>query len=97
MDYHSAVRIKLEARETLEMELKGNMLNNNKKPISKWLHVVTVYITFLRAAQVAQWFSVAFSPGRDPGDPGSGAMSGSLHGAYVLPLFLSLCVSLMNE
>ena len=28
-------------------------------------------ITIIGAARVAQWFSAAFSPGRDPGDPGS--------------------------
>ena len=35
----------------------------------------------VRAAQVAQWFSYAFSPGCDPGDQGSSPTSGSLHGA----------------
>ena len=55
----------------------------------------------MRAARVAQWFSTAFSPGRDPGDLGSSPMSGSLHGpaspsAYVSA---SVCVyvSLMNK
>lgn len=32
------------------------------------------------AARVAQQFSAAFSPGCGPGDPGSSATSGSLHG-----------------
>ena len=32
-----------------------------------------------RAAPVAQWFSAAFSPGHDPGDPGWSPTSGSLH------------------
>ena len=45
------------------------------------------------AAQVAQWFSAAFSSGRDPGDPGSSPMSGSLHGAC-FTLCLCLCLSL---
>ena len=48
------------------------------------------------AARVAQQFSATFSPGPDPGDPGSIPMSGSLHGACLtLPvsLPLSLCVS----
>ena len=31
-------------------------------------------------AWVAQWFSAAFSPGQDPGDPGSSPTSGCLHG-----------------
>ena len=34
-----------------------------------------------RAARVAQRFSAAFSPGPDPGEPGSSPMSGSLDGA----------------
>ena len=33
------------------------------------------------AAQVAQQFSTAFSPGCDPGDPGLSPTSGSLRGA----------------
>ena len=45
------------------------------------------------AARVAQWFSAAFSPGPDPGDPGSSAKSGSLHGAC-FSLCLCLCLSL---
>ena len=34
-----------------------------------------------RAVPVAQWFSAAFSPGRDPGDLGLSPTSGSLQGA----------------
>ena len=45
------------------------------------------------AAQVAQWFGASFSPEPDPGDPGLGPMSGSLHGAYFF-LCLGLCLSL---
>ena len=41
------------------------------------------------AAQVAQWFSTAFSPGCDPGDPGWSPTLGSLQGAC----FSSACVS----
>ena len=53
-----------------------------------------------RASRVAQRFS-AFSPGRDPGDPGSSPTSGSLHGACLsfclcLCLSLSLCLSWIN-
>ena len=50
-------------------------------------------------ARVAQWFSPAFGPGRDPEDLGLSPTSGSLHGACFLPLpvFLPLCVSLMNK
>ena len=50
-----------------------------------------------RAAQVAQWFSTAFSPGPYPGDLGSSPTSGSLHGAcfsFCLCLCLSLSLSL---
>ena len=55
-----------------------------------------------RAAQVAQQFSAAFSPGYDPGDLGSNPRSGSLHGAcFSLCLCLcfsfSLFLSLMSE
>ena len=52
---------------------------------------------------VAQRFSTAFSPGPDPGDPGSSPTSGSLHGACFslscvsASLSLSLSVSLMNK
>ena len=44
------------------------------------------------AAWVAQRFSTAFSPGRDPEDSGSSPMSGSLHGAC-FSLCLCLCLS----
>ena len=33
------------------------------------------------AVPVAQWFSTAFSPGHDPGDPGLSPTSGSMQGA----------------
>ena len=55
---------------------------------------------------VAQWFSAAYSPGRDPEDPGSSSTSGSLHGAcfslclclcHSLSLSLSLCVCVSHE
>ena len=56
--------------------------------------------TLVRAAQVAQWFSAAFSPGHDPGNLGSSPMWGflreacfSLSLAVSLPLSLSLCLS----
>ena len=52
------------------------------------------------AAQVAQRFSAAFSPGRDPGDRGLSPTSGSLHGAcfsLCLCLRLSLSLSLMSK
>ena len=52
------------------------------------------------AAQVAQWFSAAFSPGPDLGDPRSSPASGSLHGAcfsLCLHLCLCVCVSFMNK
>ena len=42
---------------------------------------------------MAQRFSAACSPGRDPGDPGSSPASGSLHGAC-FSLCLCLCPSL---
>ena len=50
----------------------------------------------LRAALVAQRFSAAFNPRRDPGDLGLSPTSDSLHGAYFslcLCLCFSLCVS----
>ena len=47
----------------------------------------------VRAARVAQRFSAAFSPGRDPGDSGLSPTSGSLHGAC-FSLCLCLCLSL---
>ena len=57
-----------------------------------------------RAAQVVQWFSATFSPGPDPGDPGSGPTLGSLQGAcfslclcFCLSLSLSLSVCLMSK
>ena len=46
-----------------------------------------------RAAPVAQQFSAAYSPGRDPGDLGSSPVSGSLHG-ICFSLCLCLCPSL---
>ena len=46
-----------------------------------------------RAARVAQRFSAAFSPGRDPGDPGLSPMMGSPCGAC-FSLCLCLCLSL---
>ena len=45
-------------------------------------------IVSYRAARVAQRFSAAFSPGRDPGVPGSSPTSGSLHWSLLLPLCL---------
>ena len=53
-------------------------------------------------AWVAQRVSAAFSPGRDPGDPGSSPTSGSLRRAcfslcLCLCLSLSLSLSLMNK
>ena len=56
-----------------------------------------------RAARVAQRFSAAFGPGRDPGDLGSSPTSGrcmepASPSACVSPsLSLSLCVSLINK
>ena len=47
----------------------------------------------LWAALVAQRFSAACSPGRDPGDPGWSPTSGSLRGAC-FSLCLCLCLSL---
>ena len=47
-----------------------------------------------RAAQVAQWFSAAFSPGRGPGELGS---PGSLHGAYPASPSACISVSLSHE
>ena len=55
---------------------------------------VTLKTTF-RAAWVAQQFSAAFNPGRDPGDLGSSPASGSLHGAC-FSLYLCLCLSLSS-
>ena len=52
----------------------------------------------VEAARVAQPFSAASSPGRDPGVRGSSPASGSLHGAcfsHCLGLCLSRC--LMNK
>ena len=48
------------------------------------LKVFTAYISTqgIRAARVAQRFSAAVGPGRDPGVPGSSPKSGSLHGAH---------------
>ena len=60
----------------------------------------------IRAGGVTQWFSSAFSPGPDPGDPGLCPTSGSLQGACFslclclclsLSLSLSLCLSLTNK
>ena len=45
------------------------------------------------AARVAQWFSTAFGPEPDPGNPGSSPVSGSLHEAC-FSLCLCLCLSL---
>ena len=47
----------------------------------------------LGAALVAQWFSAAFRPGRDPGDLGLGPAWGSLRGTC-FSLCLDLCFSL---
>ena len=46
------------------------------------------------AAQVAQWFTTAFSPGPDPGNPGTSPMLGSLHGACFSLCLVSLSLSL---
>ena len=56
----------------------------------------------IRAAQVAQQFSVIFGPGHDPGGPGSSPASGSLYSrgacfSLCLCLCPSLSVSLMNK
>uniref|UniRef100_A0A8P0PN94 Bax inhibitor 1 n=1 Tax=Canis lupus familiaris TaxID=9615 RepID=A0A8P0PN94_CANLF len=62
-----------------------------------------VEIERLRAARVAQRFSATFSPGCDPGDPGSSRTSGSLRGACFslclvsASLSLSLSLSLMKK
>ena len=52
----------------------------------------TISNGILGAAWVAQWFSTAFGPGCDTGDPGSSPTLGSLHGACFSPC-PSLCVS----
>ena len=44
-----------------------------------------------RAAWVAQQFSATFSPGPDPGDPGSSLVSG--RAPYMEPASPSACVS----
>uniref|UniRef100_A0A8C0KMS4 Reticulon n=1 Tax=Canis lupus dingo TaxID=286419 RepID=A0A8C0KMS4_CANLU len=46
----------------------------------KELHSFLLPNNNYRAAPVAQQFSATYSPGRDPGDPGSSPTSGSLHG-----------------
>ena len=53
-------------------------------------------IVSYRAARVAQRFSAAFSPGRDPGVPGSSPTSGSLHWSLLLPLCLCPPPPLLN-
>ena len=61
------------------------------------------FIFFKDFRGIPGWLSglaPAFSPGRDPGVPGSSLASGSLHGAYFslcLCLCLFLSVSLMNK
>ena len=49
---------------------------------------------FFWAARVAQQFTATFSPGHDPGAPGSSPTSGSLHGGCFSSLCLCLCFSL---
>ena len=58
-----------------------------------------VKITQLGAARVAQPFSAACSPGRDPGDPGSSSPLGLPAWSLLLPLPVSLplSMSLMNK
>ena len=51
-----------------------------------------IYSDF-RATPVAQRFSAAYSPGRDPGDPGSSPTSGSLRGACFSLLSLSVSMN----
>ena len=50
-----------------------------------------------QAALVVQRFSTAFSPGCDPGDPGSSPMSGSLHGACFSLCLCCVSLSVCHE
>ena len=57
-----------------------------------------IFKSNVRAAPVAQRFSAAFGPRRDPGDPGSSPASGCLRGAsFPLCPPPSLSVCLMNK
>ena len=52
----------------------------------------------IEAAQVAQRLDATFSPGCDPGDPGSSPTSGSLYGVcFSLCLCLCLSISVSHE
>ena len=47
------------------------MLSVNRNVVPYIHNLLRVFLNISDwAAQVAQWFSTAFSPGRDPGDPG---------------------------
>ena len=73
----------------------GDIVSQNSNCVSQ-----TPSKSLFRAARVAQQFSAAFSPGCDPGDPGSSPTSGSLHGAHFslcLCLCLILSLSLINK
>ena len=61
------------------------------------MNVTFIQQIFLRDTWEAQWFSATFSPGHDPGIPGSNLASGSLHEACFLPVSLPLCVSLVSK
>ena len=58
---------------------------------TSWIFITKNYI--FGAARMAQPFSAACSPGRDPGVPGSSPTLGSLHG-LCFSLCLCLCFSL---
>ena len=76
----------------------GRMLITGECSLSECNFSLGWKLIKIGAAWVAQRFSAAFSPGCDPGDPGSSPTSGSLRGACfslclcLLP-FLSLCLS----
>ena len=61
----------------------------------------SIYMSEIILSGQPRWLSslvLAFSPGHDPGDPGSSPMSGFLHGGSLpLPVSLPLSLSLMNK
>ena len=68
-------------------ELRTEIFRDKREEVNSSLSVPSW------AAQVAQWFSAAFSPGPDPGVLGLSPASGSLHEAC-FSLCLCFCLSL---
>ena len=97
-------KAQLRSVQTWDMEpVKTKDMKNKQNLFPSLNNTLSLKFIISREPRVAQRFSTALSPGRDPGDLGSTATSGSLHGAcsfclcLCLPVSLCVCLSWINK